>query len=86
MFLPNALLKARTVMEYTGLPSLADDTGLEVAALGGRPGVHTARFAGENATYDDNVDFAKLPPSLQEKAIAQQGGRFQNVEKDLSEQ
>ena len=54
----NALLKARAVMEQTGLPALADDTGLEVAALGGRPGVHTARFAGPDATYNDNV--AKL--------------------------
>lgn len=51
----NALLKARAVLGYTGIAALADDTGLEVAALGGRPGVHTARFAGENATYDDNV-------------------------------
>lgn len=51
----NALLKARAVTAYTGLPALADDTGLEVAALGGRPGVHTARFAGPDATYADNV-------------------------------
>lgn len=51
----NALLKARAVMEATGLPSLADDTGLEVAALEGAPGVHTARFAGEAARYEDNV-------------------------------
>lgn len=54
----NALLKARAVMRHTGLPSLADDTGLEVSGLGGRPGVHTARFAGPDATYADNV--AKL--------------------------
>lgn len=51
----NALLKARAVAGYTGLPALADDTGLEVTALGGRPGVHTARFAGPEATYADNV-------------------------------
>lgn len=51
----NALLKARTVAGVTGLPALADDTGLEVAALGGAPGVHTARFAGPGASYDDNV-------------------------------
>jgi XTP/dITP diphosphohydrolase len=51
----NALLKARAVMEAVGLPAVADDTGLEVAALGGRPGVRTARFAGEDATYSDNV-------------------------------
>jgi XTP/dITP diphosphohydrolase len=51
----NALLKARAVVEATGLPAIADDTGLEVAALDGAPGVHTARFAGEAATYEDNV-------------------------------
>lgn len=52
----NALLKARVVVEATGLPSLADDTGLEVDALGGAPGVRTARLAGEDATYGDNVE------------------------------
>ena len=51
----NALLKARAVMEAVGLPAVADDTGLEVAALDGRPGVRTARYAGEDATYEDNV-------------------------------
>jgi len=51
----NALLKAREVRVHTGLAVVADDTGLEVAALGGAPGVVSARYAGENATYDDNV-------------------------------
>ena len=51
----NALLKARAVMEAEGLPAVADDTGLEVAALDVRPGVRTARYAGEDATYEDNV-------------------------------
>ncbi len=51
----NALLKARAVVEATGLPVLADDTGLEVDALDGAPGVHTARFAGPEARYEDNV-------------------------------
>lgn len=51
----NAVLKARAVMEVVGLPAVADDTGLEVTALDGRPGVRTARFAGEDATYSDNV-------------------------------
>lgn len=51
----NARLKALSVVEATGLPSLADDTGLEVDALGGAPGVHTARFAGDGARYEDNV-------------------------------
>ena len=52
----NALLKARSVMEAVGLPAVADDTGLEVKALGGAPGVNTARYAGPDATYAENVD------------------------------
>lgn len=51
----NALLKARTYAEASGLPTFADDTGLEVAALGGAPGVYSARFAGPTASYADNV-------------------------------
>jgi XTP/dITP diphosphohydrolase len=52
----NARLKARFVMETVGLPAVADDTGLEVRALGGAPGVNTARYAGPDATYAENVD------------------------------
>ena len=52
----NALLKARAVVDATGHAAVADDTGLEVDALGGSPGVTTARYAGEDATHDDNVD------------------------------
>lgn len=52
----NALLKARAVAAATSMVALADDTGLEVDALGGEPGVHAARYAGEGATYADNVD------------------------------
>ena len=52
----NALKKARYTFEMTGLPSLADDTGLEVDDLGGLPGVYSARFAGEKATYAENVE------------------------------
>jgi XTP/dITP diphosphohydrolase len=54
----NARLKAVALCEATGLPAVADDTGLEVDALGGAPGVHSARYAGEDVTYADNV--AKL--------------------------
>jgi XTP/dITP diphosphohydrolase len=50
----NAIKKAEAVSAATGLPALADDTGLEVAALGGAPGVLSARYAGPSATYDDN--------------------------------
>lgn len=51
----NALLKAHAVASATGHAAIADDTGLEVDALSGEPGVRTARYAGENATYHDNV-------------------------------
>ena len=51
----NALIKARYVWEHYGLFCFADDTGLEVEALGGAPGVYSARFAGEHASFEDNV-------------------------------
>jgi len=50
----NAIKKAMAIAAATGLPAVADDTGLEVDALGGRPGVYAARYAGEAATYEDN--------------------------------
>lgn len=52
--LGNARLKGAAIAAATGEAAVADDTGLEVDALGGRPGVHTARYAGENATYAEN--------------------------------
>lgn len=52
----NAALKARAVVEATGLPAIGDDTGLEVSALDGAPGVYSSRFAGPEASYDENVD------------------------------
>jgi len=51
----NARLKARALVGHTGMPAVADDTGLEVDALGGAPGVRSSRFAGLDATYDQNV-------------------------------
>jgi XTP/dITP diphosphohydrolase len=71
----NALLKARAVAAHTGLAALADDTGLEVAALGGAPGVHTARFAGPAASYADNV--ARLLRDLD--GVADRSARFRTV-------
>lgn len=71
----NALLKATAVTEATGLPALADDTGLEVSALGGEPGVHTARYAGPDASYADNV--AKLLRELE--GAADRSARFVTV-------
>lgn len=52
----NALIKAQTVYDITNIPSLSDDTGLEVLALNNEPGVYSARWAGENCTYQDNVN------------------------------
>jgi XTP/dITP diphosphohydrolase len=50
----NAILKAETIFAFTGLPSLADDSGLEVDALQGAPGVFSSRFAGEHCSFQDN--------------------------------
>ena len=65
----NARLKARALTAATQTAAVADDTGLEVEALGGAPGVYSARYAGESATYADNV--AKL---LRELAVLYKGG------------
>lgn len=54
-FIENALIKARHAARVTQLPAISDDSGIEVDALGGRPGVYSARFAGENATDQDNL-------------------------------
>ncbi|HEY1828079.1 MAG TPA: RdgB/HAM1 family non-canonical purine NTP pyrophosphatase [Acidimicrobiales bacterium] len=67
--LDNARLKARALVAATGIAAVADDTGLEVDALGGEPGVYSARYAGEDVTYADNV--AKL---LRELAKAPDAG------------
>jgi len=55
-FLENALIKARNAARLTGLPAIADDSGIEVDALGGAPGVYSARFAGEGASDQANLD------------------------------
>lgn len=55
-FVENALLKARHATRHTGLPAIADDSGISVDALGGRPGVYSARYAGVTATDEQNVD------------------------------
>jgi XTP/dITP diphosphohydrolase len=69
--LDNARIKARALVVATGLTSVADDTGLEVDALGGAPGVYSARYAGENASYVDNL--TKLLAELE--ALPDHGGR-----------
>ncbi|ENY73875.1 HAM1 protein [Aeromonas diversa CDC 2478-85] len=55
-FVENAIIKARHAAKATGLPAVADDSGLEVDLLQGRPGVYSARFASDNATDRDNID------------------------------
>jgi len=71
----NARLKAVAIMAATGLPAIADDTGLEVDALGGAPGVHTARYAGEGCSYADNR--AKMLAELD--GVADRGAAFKTV-------
>jgi XTP/dITP diphosphohydrolase len=73
----NALLKARALVDATGLPAIADDTGLFVDALDGRPGVQSARYAGEHATYEENV--AKLLAALDGVAASERTAQFRTV-------
>jgi XTP/dITP diphosphohydrolase len=75
--LENSLLKAHTVHERTGLPTIADDTGLEIDALDGAPGVYSARFAGLNATYEDNVN--KLLSVMENVPDDMRSARFRTV-------
>ena len=75
--LENSLIKAQTVHQITGLPSLADDTGLEVDTLDGAPGVYSARFAGENPTYEDNVN--KLLSKLEGVSAEKRTARFRTI-------
>jgi len=76
-FLANALLKARHAAQCAQLPALADDSGLEVDALGGRPGVRSARFAGEGASDDDNL--RQLLAELRDVAQPQRQARYRCV-------
>lgn len=73
----NALLKARAALHATGHAAIADDTGLEVDALNGEPGVRAARYAGPGATYDDNV--RKLLAALGTTPRARRAARFRTV-------
>jgi len=73
----NSFIKARTVHELTGLPSLADDTGLEVDALDGAPGVYSARYAGKNPSFEDNMN--KLLTELQGLPKDRRTARFRTI-------
>ena len=74
-FVENAILKARNAAQHTGLPAIADDSGIEVDALNGAPGIYSARFAGEGASDRANLD--KLLAELEGVPEAQRSARFQ---------
>lgn len=76
-FVENALAKARAAARVSGLPAIADDSGLEVAALSGAPGVHSARYAGEHG--NDSANNRKLLESLQELPGASRRANFRCV-------
>jgi len=76
-FTQNALLKARHASAESGLPAIADDSGLEVDALGGAPGIRSARFAGVDATDDQNNE--KLLAALATRNAAERTARFRSV-------
>ena len=82
----NALIKAREVFKKTGLPTISDDTGLEVDALDGAPGVYTARYAGEDCSYEDNVN--KIIEDMHRVPMPNRGAIFKTVMvfKDESEE
>ncbi len=74
-FVENALLKARNACHHTGLPSIADDSGIEIDALKGAPGIYSARYAGEGAT--DEANLQKALTALKDVADKERGARFQ---------
>ncbi|WP_172561887.1 XTP/dITP diphosphatase [Vibrio furnissii] len=76
-FIENAIIKARHAAKETGLPAIADDSGLEVDALDGAPGVYSARYAGEHATDQQNL--AKLLDAMKDVPEAQRTARFHCV-------
>ena len=76
-FVENALIKARNAALHTGLPAIADDSGLEVDALQGAPGIYSSRYAGAGASDRDNLE--KLLAELADLAVEQRKARFQCV-------
>ena len=76
-FIANAIIKARHAAIATGLPAIADDSGLVVDALGGKPGVHSARYSGSGASDDSNID--KLLQALRDVDDADRGAAFHCV-------
>jgi XTP/dITP diphosphohydrolase len=79
-FVENAILKARNACKFSGLPSLADDSGLEVDALKGAPGIYSARYAiDKNGQASDEANYVKLLDALKGIPAAQRTARFQCV-------
>ncbi|EOG9063427.1 XTP/dITP diphosphatase [Vibrio fluvialis] len=76
-FIENAIIKARHAAKETGLPAIADDSGLEVDYLGGAPGVYSARYAGEDASDQQNLE--KLLDAMKDVPEAQRSARFHCV-------
>lgn len=76
-FVENAILKARNAAAHTGLPAIADDSGIEVDALNGAPGIYSARYAGPDA--DDATNNAKLLAALEGLPAQARGARFRSV-------
>jgi XTP/dITP diphosphohydrolase len=76
-FVENAILKARNAAQCSGLPAIADDSGIEVDALHGAPGIHSARYAGAGASDADNL--VKLLHALESIPEPERGARFQCV-------
>ena len=76
-YLENALVKARAVASVLGIPAVADDSGIEVDALGGEPGPRSARFAGEDATDEENL--AKLLEALRDVQPSRRTARYRCV-------
>lgn len=74
-FVENALLKARHAAQHTGLPAIADDSGIEVDALNGAPGIYSARYAGKGASDQENLE--KLLADLKAVPEEQRTARFQ---------
>ena len=79
----NAFIKAKTVHQLTGLSALADDTGLEVDALNGAPGIYSARYAGPDATFDDNCQ--KMLKEMSDIPEEKRTARFRTVIAFVSE-
>ena len=75
--LENSFIKSRVTFNYTNIPSIADDTALEVDFLNGDPGIYTARYAGENATYDDNIN--KLLNAMTNLPFSERTARFKTI-------